>query len=370
MMNKNKILLRLYETSNLPHSFSGVQNLLKNAKKINPTINRKDVKSFLEKQDSYTLHKITKKKFTRRKVLAPKPGIIASCDLAEMSQLSKYNNGYKYILIFIDIFSRLGQAIPMKNKDGKTTANALRKILDSGYFNNLSRLNSDEGKEFYNRHVKELLESKGIILYSVSSREIKASLAERLIRTIKGKLYRYMTHNNTRRYIDILPDIIESYNNSSHSSLGNKRTPLQVHTLKDSTEINQLFFHMYKRPSLKSNKTSSNLSVGQYVRIADEHRNSKFRRGYTVQNTIEIFKIKRIDTSQIPTVYYLEDLNKEPISGLFYRDELTPVHLPEFFHIDILKSKIVNGRKQHFVRWRGYPDSFNSWIDQDQMVPL
>ena len=61
-MNKNKILLRLYETSNLPHSFSGVQNLLKNAKKINPSINRKDVKTFLEKQDSYTLHKITKKK--------------------------------------------------------------------------------------------------------------------------------------------------------------------------------------------------------------------------------------------------------------------------------------------------------------------
>ena len=74
---------------------------------INPDITRKDVKSFLEEQDSYTLHKITRKKFTRRKVLAPKPGVIASCDLAEIPVLAPHNNGFKYILIFIDVFPDL-----------------------------------------------------------------------------------------------------------------------------------------------------------------------------------------------------------------------------------------------------------------------
>ena len=370
MVDKNETLLRLYETSKEPQSFTGIQGLLENARKVDPSISRKDVKSFLEKQDSYTLHKITPKKFTRRKVLSPKPGIIASCDLADMSLLSRYNNGVKYILIFIDVFSRLCQAVPVKTKDGKTIANALRTILESGYFNKLSRLNSDEGKEFYNQHVNQLLKSKGIVLYSVSSREIKASLAERLIRTIKGKLYRYMTHNNTRKYIDILPDIVESYNNSAHSSLGNKQTPLQVHKLINPSDIERQFFYMYKSPPSISRKNSSKLSVGQYVRIADEHRNSKFRRGYTVQNSIEIFKVHRIDTSQNPTVYYLEDLNSEPIKGIFYREELTPTHLPDFFHIDILKSKIISGRKKYFVHWRGYPDSFNSWINEEQMFPL
>ena len=370
MVNKNETLRRLYETSKTPHSFTGIQGLLKTARKIDPSITRKDVKSFLEKQESYTLHKITRKKFTRRKVLAPKPGVIASCDLADMSKLSRFNSGFKYILIFIDVFSRLGQAVPVKSKDGKTMVNALRTILESGYFDNLSRLNSDEGKEFYNQHVNQLLKSKGIILYSVSSREIKASLAERLIRTIKAKLYRYMSHNNTKRYVDVLPDIIESYNNSSHSSLGGNQTPLQVHKITDPTIIDKQFFHMYKNMYHIPNISSSDLTVGQHVRIADEYRNSKFRRGYTVQNTIEIFKIRGIDTSQNPTVYYLEDLNGDPITGIFYRDELTSTHLPEFFHIDVLKSKTVNGRKKYFVRWRGYPDTFNSWIDQDQMVPL
>ena len=70
---------------------------------------------------------------------------------------------------------------------------ALNKILNSNYFNKLKRLNTDEGKEFYNQKVNKLLTSKGIILYSVSSREIKAAIAERFIRTLKGKLFRYMT---------------------------------------------------------------------------------------------------------------------------------------------------------------------------------
>ena len=105
-----------------------------------------------------------------------------------MSNLSTHNKGYKFILVFVDVFSRFAQVIPLKRKDGVTTANGLRTILESGHFNHLRRLNSDEGKEFYNQHVKQLLKSKGITLYSVSSREIKAAIAERFIRTMKGKL--------------------------------------------------------------------------------------------------------------------------------------------------------------------------------------
>ena len=197
MVTKQELLLRLYETSKTPHSFTGIRGLLRTAKKYDPTITKNDVVQFLQNQSSYTLHKITPKKFSRRKILAPKPGIIASCDLADMTQLSKYNGGYKYILIFIDVFSRFAQAVPVKQKEGKTIASALRTILESGYFDKLSRLNSDEGKEFYNQHVNRLLTSKDIILYSVSSREIKASIAERLIRTINPLPG---THRNHRSF--------------------------------------------------------------------------------------------------------------------------------------------------------------------------
>ena len=370
MVDKEQLLHRLYETVSSPHSFSGIQSLLRSARKEDSSISRRDVINFLQKIDSYTMHKVTRKKFMRRKILSPKPGVIASCDLADMSSLSKYNNGYKYILILIDVFSRFAQAVPIKRKDGISVRSALELILETNYFNNLRRLNSDEGKEFYNKHVNQLLENKGIILYSVSSREIKASLAERLIRTVKGKLYRYMSHHNTREYINVLNDVIDSYNHSSHTGLGNRQTPFQVHHITDPDKIKEQFHRMYKYPTRIAQSNSNSLTVGQYVRISDEKRNSVFHRGYTIQNTIEIFRIRKVDSSQIPSVYFLEDLQGEIIKGIFYREELVPTNLPEFFHIDVLKSKSVAGRKKYFVRWRGYPDSFNSWIDEDQMHPI
>ena len=110
------------------------------------------------------------------------------------------------------MFSRFAQCIPLKRKDANSLHNDLNKILNSGHFNNLKRLNADEDREFYNEKVKKMLTSKDITLYSVSSREIKAAIAERFIRTLKGKLFRYMTHQNTKKYIHILLDIIKSYN--------------------------------------------------------------------------------------------------------------------------------------------------------------
>ena len=370
MVDKNQILQQVYENVANPHSFGGIQSVLKHARKLDSSVTYQDVVNFLQKVDAYTLHKCTRKKFPRRRFLSPKPGVIASCDLADMTSLSKYNKGNKYILVFIDIFSRFVQTVPIKRKDGQTVCSALKTILDSGHFNNLRRINSDEGKEFYNKHVSQLLGSKGIILYSVSSREIKASLAERAIRTLKNKIYRYMSHHNTREYINILDDVVRSYNHSSHTGLGKQQTPFQVHHMTDPEMIEQQFQLMYKYPDRVARCNSRALPVGQYVRIADEKRNSIFRRGYTVQNTIEIFRIREVDQSQIPTVYYLEDLQGENIIGIFYREELIPSKLPEVFHIDVIKTKTIAGRKKYYVRWRGYPDSFNSWIDQDQIHSL
>ena len=362
---KNNVLLKLYQDSKQPNSYGSIQGLFQNSRNILPSITRRDVTEFLKSIKAYTLHKITNKKFPRRKVIASGPGVIAACDLADMSLLSRFNKGYKYILVFIDIFSRYAQCLPLKKKDGNTVCTALKKILNSGYFNNLKRLNTDEGREFYNKIVKQLLLSKDITLYSVSSREIKASIAERFIRTLKGKLYRYMTHKNTKKYIHILQDITNSYNHTVHTSLCKKHTPIQVHQLTDQNQIQNLFNRMYKNATPISNPVISSPAVGEYTRIAQTK--PSFQRGYTVQNTVEIFKISHIDTSQSPTVYRIEDLQGEPIKGIFYREELIPTSPPEFFNIDILRTKTVRGRKKYYVKWRGYPDKFNSWVDESQL---
>ena len=159
MVDKIDILFNLYQDAKKPNSYGSIHRLLQNAKNILPSINL-NVIHFLKAQKAYTLHRVTNKFFLRRRVLAPKPGIIASCDLADISSLTRYNNGYKYILVFVDVFSRFAQTIPLKRKDANSVHNALYRIINSSHFNNLKRLNTDEGREFYNAKVKRLLSLK------------------------------------------------------------------------------------------------------------------------------------------------------------------------------------------------------------------
>ena len=54
---------------------------------------------------------------------------------------------------------------------------------------------------------------------------------------------------------------------------------------------------------------------------------------------------------------------------LFYSKELIPSVLPDIYDIDVIRSKIIAGRKKYLVKWRGYPDKFKSWIDEDHLTP-
>ena len=134
-----------------------------------------------------------------------------------MRVFSKYNDGVTFLLLVIDIFSKYGWAIPLKNKEGKTVAEALKTIFKE---RKPEKLWTDKGKEFYNKDVKDLIE-----LYSTENEE-KSSIVERWIRTMKEKMWKYFTDNNTYTYIDILPDPVEDYNNTIHSST--KLTPVEA----------------------------------------------------------------------------------------------------------------------------------------------
>lgn len=367
--NKRKIALlnKLYYAIAKPTGLSSERRLLDAAQKINPSINNKDVKLFLAGQDAHTLHKVTPKHFRRRKILSPKPKVIISADLADMTKLSKQNYGYRYIVVFIDVFSRYLAAYPLKRKNAESVYQALEKVVASKKFEGFTRLFVDRGGEFYNNKVTRYCQNKNITLYSVSSYEIKASIAERVIQTLKRKIYKYLTANNTKTYITVLPRLVESYNNSPHTSLGKGKTPHSVHNLRERKEISDQFYSMYKK-GMRSRKTiSSDLSAGDTVRIANKDKQSLFRKGYNIQNTEEIFKIKQIDDSQTPTIFYLCDLAGEKVDGIFYRSELIKTLLPDHFPIRILKKKVVRGKNQYLVHWIGYPKSFDSWVNDSDL---
>ena len=361
--SKDETLLKIYTDPSNPASYGSIDKLYKASKIINNKINKNDVKKFLANNRAYTLHRQSKKNFIRRRIFSKHPKHIASTDLADMSLLSRYNNGVKYLLVIIDIFSRFLSVYPLKRKDGQSVLVGIKHILETDQFRGIKFLNSDEGGEYYNKYVKDYLQKKNIKLYSTFSREIKASIAERVIRTIKSKIFKYLTHKNTKKYVDVLNQIVSSYNNSAHRGLKRSQTPNNVHKLTDPNLIQEQFDRMYKDVHrIKKNNTSL-LTLGQAVRIVNSDKNKVFRKGYLIQNTEEIFKIKSIDNNYIPTVYYLEDLEGEEIKGKFYRDELIPCEVPQYFHIDIIKQRTINKKKQYFVHWRGYPESSRRWVD-------
>ena len=341
----NTLLDTIYRDISNPAGLGSVQKLYNEGRKRNKNLTLKDVKSFLEGNRTYTLHKTTRKKFPRRKILAPKPRVIVSCDLGDFSALQKHNRGVKYVMFCLDVFSRFLQVFPLTSKSAKSSLSALRTILESDEFKGVSRVFTDLGTEFYNNEIKKYLSSKRMTLYSNYSRETKASLAERVIKTIKSKIYKYLTHNNTLTYIDILPTLIDTYNNTHHRGLD--ATPAQVHRLSHLPDIKKQFRLMYLSHPTDKKAVSSQLSVGDIVRLQLLSRTQfKFNKAYKINNTEELFKIRRVDTSQKIPVYYLRDLADEDVKGAFYREELTKSSLPDQFHVDVLRTKTDKGEKK------------------------
>ena len=125
------------------------------------------------------LHKPVKKKFKKRKVVVHRIDQTWASDLVDMQPWSKYNKGYKYLLTVIDVLSKYGWAVPLKDKKGETVASAFKEVMKGG--RKPESVWVDKGKEFYNKHVKELLN-----IYSTENEE-KSSVVERWNRTMKEK---------------------------------------------------------------------------------------------------------------------------------------------------------------------------------------
>ena len=372
MYNKKKegILKKLYETTSFNTSFSSQNKLYKEARKIYPLIDLKDVKHFLQKQDSYTLFKLSKKKFQTRKIIAAAPKIIISLDLMDMSKLSRYNNGFKFLMYFIDVFSRKITVIPIKNKKKGTILEGLQSFFNINDNYKYSRIYSDREGSLYSNLIQKYLMDNKIILYSNTSYERKNAIAEVGIKNIKQKIYKYLTHFSVNKYIDVLPDIVESLNNSSHSSLKYKfLTPNILHNIKQVNFIKEQFHRMYDINIGKYGDKEQSMSVGDYVRIPKLSRTqSVFFKGYSISNTEEIFRIDSINKSMFPYVYNLTDLSGEKIHGSFYIEELTKVKLKSIYPIKVLKQKYIKGKKVFLVSFLGYPSSFDSWIPEKNLV--
>ena len=355
--NINQLLKENYLDASRPGSLSGLTSFHRALKERGIKIPIKNLKTWLSTQDSYTLHKPAKRKYTRNKVKTMGLDNIWQIDLVDMKKFKRQNKGYQYLLTCIDVFSKYAWVVPLKNKTGKTTMEAFSKILATG--RSPLKIQSDQGNEFFNQLFKKLLKEKKINIYSVNS-ELKASVVERFNRTLKERMWRYFTYNKNYTYINVLKDIVASYNDNYHRTI--KMKPKNVN--KDNEY--RLFNTVYNNND-NTEVTLFKFNIGDKVRISKYKH--IFEKGYTPNWTEEIFIISQ-KIPRIPCVYKLTDLNGDTVEGIFYEEELQKIiKEDEVFNIDkILKKRTRNKQKEIFVSWLGYPKNFNSWIPASSLI--
>jgi hypothetical protein len=191
-----------------------------------------------------------------------------------------------------------------------------------------------------------------INFYTSQNPDTKAAVAERVIRTLKSRLYRYFTKKQSWKYIGVLQNIADAYNKSKHRSIG--MAPVDVTKENESLVSKKLYPVKYlDSPKFK-------FSIGDTVRIAREK--PVFAKGYSQQWSDEIFKVtEQRDTD--PPVYKLKDYNEEIIVGTFYEPELQSVTDTGVYRIsEVVETRKRSGHTEYLVRWKGYPESMNSWI--------
>lgn len=133
------------------------------------------------------LHKPVRKNFQRRRVLMKGLDDHWQADLVEMIPHANINSGYRYLLVVIDTFSKYAWVKPCKTKNASDVLSAFKSILNMGRVP--KNLQTDNGKEFYNKIFKKLIDKFKINHYSTFS-VMKASIVERLNRTLKNKMYK------------------------------------------------------------------------------------------------------------------------------------------------------------------------------------
>lgn len=156
----------------------------------------------MQKNLIYTLHKPVRRRYTTNPTIANSIDHQWAADLADMKNLSRYNKGIKYLLTVIDILSKFAWVVPLKNKTGTEQKRGFDSILRQG--RKPLRLQTNKGSEFYNKTFQDYLKQKGITHFSTQS-DTKASVVERFNRSIKQRLYRALTANNTLEYLVFYP---------------------------------------------------------------------------------------------------------------------------------------------------------------------
>ncbi|KAL3086835.1 hypothetical protein niasHT_035961 [Heterodera trifolii] len=348
---------------------------------------------YLAGQRVYTLHRQVRRRFRRLPTLASGLHTDWQADLADFQRLRAQNRGYAYLLVCIDTLSRQVYVQPVKSKRSDDMITALKRTFARcGY--TPWRLLTDKGREFTASAVQRYLRDEAEVRHHCmeTSPLWHAGMAERANRSIKERLYRYFTHRGTQCWTRVIQRIVSSLNESPNSSIFGMR-PNEV-CFENAESLRQRIAD--RAEAERSGRASQHprFRPGDQVRI--ERARGAFRKGYLPRFTDEVFTVDRVCTGRRPITYKLRDRDGEPITGLFYANDMCLVLLPPSLDDsssssdqrktrkrlpeDSDKNKVYaierilerryrkDGTECCLVKWKGYSTRHNSWIPAHTII--
>ena len=243
------------------------------------------------------------KKFDRIQIQTHYKDECWSIDLIDRSSLAKYNKNYKFIFTIIDNHTKFAWSIPLKDKSGKSTTTAFKKLIETSK-RKPENVWSDRGKEFYNKTFLDFLKQNEIQIYSTHS-DLKAVFVERFNRTLLDLIKEPMYIEGKACWLNHINSALDKYNNRVHTTT--RMTPFEASNKPIDPPT---FVNKPKQPKFQ---------VGDYVRVPDKR--NIYSKGYTTNWNRELSKIQKINPTN-PITYTLEDENNEQIAGKYYEQEL------------------------------------------------
>ena len=364
----DRVLRDAYYDTGSPAFLAGGEAVYREALSLDARVTRRQVRDWLARQRTFTLYADSKKRFKRLQTVPSGLNTDWQADLNDMQKFAGQNDGHGYYLVCIDVLSRMTYAEPVKKKEHTYMKAAFDHIFRRAGTKPW-KIYTDSGWEFESAQMRAYFSRKDILkFHSSAERELHATVAERANRTIKDRLYRFFSVENTLRWIDVLEDIVDDINNSVCRMTGMK--PIDVNEVNGPVLQRRLYIRHTEYPVAKRPK----FEVGDYVRV--QVRKILFAKGWN-KYTDKLFRVTAIEEDQGMNLYRLEDTLQRKLPGRFYERELVKaVHFSETTTriAGVVRTAAGQPRRrrnpngegyQQLVRWVGHGPEFDSWVDEN-----
>ena len=338
-----------------PISFSGVSNVQREY----PHVPKHIIQDALAGIDTYSLFREEKKPKQYNPVFVRNKREILQSDLIDLQNLSEFNNDYKYLLVVIDTFSRFAWIEPLKSKKTAEVLASFKQIMSKlKPLRPNTSLMTDQGGEYINKSFQDYLKKEKVQTIVPNN---KCPHVERFNRTFQNILYKYLEEAQTKTYINKLDGLLSLYNNRYHRII--KTAPAKAEKEENYTKVRNALDLYYSK--VKNKKPSFSFKIGDLVRITAHKK--MFQKGYYQSFLPKIYKIIEIISHLPITMYKIADKETNtPEAGTWYGNELQLVsndYNDTLYKIEeVLKTKGKGKNQQSLVKWKYWPNSYNSWV--------